>query len=207
MDESAESLIRAGMMKPIIMVAIWNAGERRIDEYTPTQDARSGRGGKAYLYARMLVEELKPLIDSTYRTLRQRRHTGLCGSSLGALVSLYTGLRYPDVFGKLAAMSPSVWWDRRSILKMVQAYEPSTRPGMWLDVGTREGLRPQNAIRDVRLLRDALLAKGWALDRDLGYFEAIGADHSEAAWARRVPMMLRFLFPRRAGEESGGEEG
>jgi len=196
-DETAERLIREGGIKPVIIVAVHNAGANRIDEYTPTRDRRSRRGGKAYLYGKMLVSEIKPFIDNTYRTLRDRRHTGLGGSSLGALVSLYLGMKHASVFGKLAIMSPSVWWDDRAIVRMVSAFDGNERPSVWLDVGTQEGPAPQRTLRDTRALRDALIASGWKLGATLEYFEAIGADHSERSWARRVPMMLRYLFPRR----------
>ena len=194
-DDSAERLIRAGEIKPLIIVAISNAGVHRIEEYTPTRDRNLQRGGKAYLYGRMLIRDLKPFIDATYRTLPERRHTGLGGSSLGGLVTLYLGLRHADVFGKLAVLSPSVWWDNRSILRMVAAFDGTIRPSIWLDVGTQEGSSPQKTLRDARALRDSLLARGWKMGRNLQYFEAIGADHSERSWARRVPMILRFLYP------------
>lgn len=193
-DDSAEHLIREGEVKPVIIVAVYNAGPNRVDEYTPTRDHKTKRGGKAYLYGRMLVRDLKPFIDSTYRTLRDRKHTGLGGSSLGALVTLYLGLKHADVFGKLAVMSPSVWWDNRAIMKMVNDFEDLERPMIWLDVGTQEGGAPRRTLSDTRQLRDALVAQGWHLGTNLGYYEAIGADHSERSWARRVPTMLKFLF-------------
>jgi predicted alpha/beta superfamily hydrolase len=199
-DDSAERLIREGEIKPVIVVAINNAGANRIDEYTPTRERTNQRGGKAYLYGRMLIRDLKPMIDASYRTLPERRHTGLGGSSLGGLVSLYLGLKHADVFGKLAILSPSVWWDNRSILRMVTAFDGAIRPSIWLDVGTQESGSPQKTLRDARALRDALVAKGWKMGRNLEYFEAIGADHSERSWARRVPMILRSLYPVKKAE-------
>lgn len=197
-DDSAEALIHAAEIKPIIIVAIYNAGANRIDEYTPTRDKRMKRGGKAYLYGRFLVDDLKPFIDKTYRTLPGRPHTGLGGSSLGALVSLYLGLKHATVFGKLAIMSPSVWWDNGTILKMAATFEGPHRPGIWLCVGTQEGSTPRRTLQDTRALRDTLAATGWRVGRNLGYYEAIGGDHSEHSWARRVPMMLKFLYPASA---------
>lgn len=88
-DETAQSLIKGGEIEPLIIVGIHNAGHERTDEYTPTRDTRRKVGGKAEIYGRMLVEELKPVIDSRYRTLSHASHTGLGGSSLGGLVSLY----------------------------------------------------------------------------------------------------------------------
>ena len=76
----------------------------------------------------MLVEELKPFVDRQYRTLPGAGNCGLGGSSLGGLVSIYLALRYTWVFGKLAAMSPSVWWRNRAILKTVAQIKPEARP-------------------------------------------------------------------------------
>jgi predicted alpha/beta superfamily hydrolase len=87
-DETAQRLIGAGKIEPLIIVGIYNTKDR-INEYTAAQDAKYEMGGKADLYGRMLVEELKPFIDGRYRTKKDAQHTGLAGSSLGGLVSLY----------------------------------------------------------------------------------------------------------------------
>jgi predicted alpha/beta superfamily hydrolase len=194
LGETAQALINAQSIEPVIAVGIYNAGVRRVDEYTPTPCARFKAGGKADLYGRMIVEELKPFIDSHYRTLPDAARTGLGGSSLGGLVSLYLGLRHPGVFGRLAVLSPSVWWDNRAILRDVESLGSKTHARIWLDMGTHEGA---NTTRDARLLRDALVEKGWQLGQDLEYFEAEGARHDEHAWAARVGPVLRFLFPCR----------
>lgn len=183
-DETADALIHQGAIEPLIIVGIYNAGEKRIDEYT-----RHRRQ-----YGRMLVDELKPFIDSEYRTVTDSSNTGLGGSSLGALVSMALGLRHADVFGKLAIMSPSVWWDNRAILRFVHSAQMNQRPRVWLDIGTAEGSSPERTTHDARLLRDALVAKGWQEGADLTYFEAIGAGHNERAWSERVGPMLQFLF-------------
>jgi predicted alpha/beta superfamily hydrolase len=196
LDETAERLIRARAIEPIIIVGIDHAGRHRLDELGPTRDARHRAGGLASLYGRMIVEELKPLVDRTYRTRPGRRDTGLGGSSMGGLATLFLGLEFPEVFGRLAVLSPSVWWDRRAILRRVEALPRRLPLRIWLDIGTREG---QAALADARALRDALVARGWREGRDLAYVEAKGAGHSEAAWAARVEPMLRFLFPARPG--------
>jgi predicted alpha/beta superfamily hydrolase len=193
-DETAESLIRAGKIEPLIIVAIYNGGAERGDEYTPTRDARfnGGMGGRADEYGKMLVEELKPFIDRTYRTRREAEFTGLGGSSFGGLVTMYLGLRHADTFRRLAVVSPSVWWDGRYLLKAVRDVKPRPPLKLWLDIGTREGKR---AVADARALRDALVTKGWTLDRDLSYMEAEGGVHDEEAWSRRVEPILKFLYP------------
>jgi predicted alpha/beta superfamily hydrolase len=191
--QTAAALIGAGAIEPLIIVGVYNTGVERVEEYTPTADARFKVGGKADLYGRLLVEELKPFIDARYRTRAGAADTGLGGSSLGGLASLYLGLRYPEVFGKLAVISPSVWWGGRAILKSVAELDPRPRPRIWLDMGTAEGKR---AAPDARALRDALVAKGWRLGADLSYLEVSGGRHDEAAWAKRVEPVLRFLFPK-----------
>jgi len=192
-DETAERLIDEGRIEPLIVVAVDNAGERRVAEYTPS--AHGGQGGRADLYLRMLVEEVKPWVDRTWRTRPGREDTGIAGSSLGGLVSLWIGLGRPDVFGRIAALSTSTWWDDGFILRCVESlpHKPDTR--VWTDVGTREG---EEAVSGARRLRDALVTKGWREGADLRYVEAEGARHSEPAWAARFPAVLEFLYPPRA---------
>ena len=193
-DETAQELITSGRIEPIIIVGVYNTGDHRIDEYTPTTstDAKlGGRGGHADDYGRMLVEELKPFIDETYKTLPAAANTAIGGSSLGGLLTMHLGLRYPTAFGKLAVLSPSVWWDGRVILDEVAAISDKPQQRIWLDAGVREGER---VIADARLLRDALVAKGWIPGDDLTYFEAADGEHNERSWAARVAPVLEFLF-------------
>jgi predicted alpha/beta superfamily hydrolase len=192
--ESAEALVRAGDIPPLVIVAIDNAGEARVDEYTPTRSAHLNRGGMADQYGRMLMEEVMPMIAASYRIAKGPRATALGGSSLGGLLTLYLGMRNPRVFGKLAVMSPSLWWDNRAILQMVAEAELRPRPRIWLDVGTAEAKSKRAATRDARLLRRILTRRGWRGGRNLMYMEDEGAGHNELAWAHRFPMMLRFLF-------------
>jgi predicted alpha/beta superfamily hydrolase len=198
-DETAQSLIAEKAIQPVIIVGIYNSGSDRIDEYTPTADAKY-KGGHADAYGRMIVEELKPFIDSNYRTLKDARNTGLGGSSLGGLVSLYLALKYPTVFGKAAVISPSVWWNKKEIVREVEILKKRPRLRIWLDTGTKEGGNESEAnetTMNARALRDALIAKGWREEKDLKYFEAVGAEHNERAWEQRVGPMLKFLFPRK----------
>ncbi len=199
-DETAESLISAGKIEPLIIVGIYNAGKERINEYTPVQDPKYRQGGKADLYGRMLVEELKPFIDTRYRTKKGANHTGLGGSSLGGLVSLYLGLKYPQVYGRLAVVSPSVWFAGKQIVKYVEAVKTKPKVKIWIDMGTKEGGDVDDAsgaVLDARLLRDRLVKKGWKPGKDLDYLEAKDAEHNETAWAARVDSILTFLFPRK----------
>jgi predicted alpha/beta superfamily hydrolase len=190
-DQTAQKLIREGKIQPVIIVGVYHAGEKRVDEYTPTKDAKRN-GGKADKYLRALTEVIKPFIDREYRTHTCAWNTALAGSSLGGLFTLYAGIECPDVFGKLAAMSPSAWWDRRYIIRAVERLPVKSRQSIWLDIGSREG---SGTVGDTRALRDALIEKGWTDNADLRYVEAQGGVHDEAAWAARVGPMLEFLFP------------
>jgi enterochelin esterase-like enzyme len=191
--ETADALIESGEVEPLVIVGIYNAGVKRINEYTPLEDRRLG-GGQADAYGQMLVEDLKPFVAHHYRTLAGAENCGMGGSSLGGLVTLYLGMRYPGVFGKLAVHSPSVWWRERVILKYVEQIRQKTGQHIWLDIGTNEGHR---AMPDVRALKRMLVRKGWRPGKDLEYHEIPGGHHSEYAWAERVGPMLKFLFPRR----------
>lgn len=195
LKEVADELLGYRRIEPLIMVGVYHGAEKRMNEYTPTKTRKLGGGG-ADLHAWMMTEELRPWIQERYRVLPQARHTGLAGSSLGGLATMYLGLTQPAVFGKLAVMSPSVWWDQRVILKMLQAVQHSQRQKLWLDVGLDEGSAPFSSTRDVRLLKAMLVSKGWRQGRNLHYWEVEGADHSERAWAARAPRMLEWLYPR-----------
>lgn len=188
---TADRLTLEGQIEPVILVGIANTGLRRMAEYTPTRDFKLG-GGEGRSYGRLLVEELKPLIDRSYRTLPGAQYTGLGGSSLGGLISLYLGWEHPEVFGRLAVMSPSLWWDHRSIFSVIN--QPGPKPGLkiWLDMGTAEGGRH---VRDADMLDQMLVKRGWRSGVDLAYVKAEGAVHDEQAWAERFGDVLRFLFP------------
>lgn len=192
LDEAAEATIGAGLVAPLIIVGIYNAGAYRIDEYTPTRDAARRAGGKADKYGRMLVEELKPFIDAEYRTLGDAENTGIGGSSMGGLVSLYLALKYSGIFWKVAVLSPSVWWDNRFIVRRVRALGTAPPLRVWLSTGTAEG---DGVVAGARRVRDALVAKGWTVGESLHYEEVEGAAHTESAWADIAPAMLHFLFP------------
>ena len=193
MRETADQLIHAGTILPLIIVGIYNAGKGRLREYTPTRMLRIG-GGRADKYARMILKEMKPFIETQYRVLAGPAYTGIGGSSLGGLFSLYAGLHFPDVFGRIAALSPSIWWGHGWIHRYAEGTQISQRPRIWLDAGTREGAR---LVPTVERFRDALLHRGWAMGRDLHVEIIEGGEHNEAAWANRVGPFLRFLFPAR----------
>jgi enterochelin esterase-like enzyme len=197
--EHADEAIAAGEVEPLVIAGVANAGERRLAEYTPTRDWKLG-GGEASKYALMITRELLPLLHREYRLRNGPDDTGIGGSSLGALVSLWIGLRHPDIFGRLAVLSPSVWWNHRYILACLNDVAPTLhrRPRIWLDVGDQEGRR---TLADADLLDARLRKHGWREDVDLHFETIAGGTHDEASWAKRVRPMLRFLFPASRAKE------
>ena len=192
LDITAATLIAEHAIEPLLLVGIPNMGEGRTAEYTPTFNAERRIGGKGALYGKLLVEEIKPFIDQSYRTLPEPQHTGLGGSSFGALIALYVGLHYPQVFGQLALLSLAVAWNLPALLELIEEAPMQHAPRIWLDAGTAE---EAGIVKGTRAVRDALIARGWVLGSNLAYHEAPGARHTEEAWAQRVPLFLRYLFP------------
>jgi enterochelin esterase-like enzyme len=191
--EHADDAIEAGEVEPLVIVGIYNTGDRRLAEYTHEYNWQMG-GGEADNYGDLLTRELMPWIASNFRVRHDRESTGLGGSSLGGLVTLYLGLRYPHVFGKLGILSPSVWWNHKSILGYLNEHAPQMweRPRVWLDVGDREG---QRTLRDVEHLARRLKANGWRPGESMHFEKVHDGTHDEASWAERVRPMLKFLFP------------
>lgn len=207
-DEIATMLIKNKKLPPCIIVGISVRGEDRINEYTPVAMRRydglgkpDDIGGKGFMHAQMIAEEIKPFIDSTYRTLKDRANTAVGGSSLGGLMSIYTAMTYPNTFGRVMAMSPSVWWSNSWILASIQqtvadsiatCLKPS-QSRIWIDVGDAEGVE---AVEGTRALKNLFVEKGWKLNSNLMYMEAKNAPHSETAWSERLEPALSFIFGR-----------
>ncbi|MDP2138018.1 MAG: alpha/beta hydrolase-fold protein [Candidatus Didemnitutus sp.] len=194
----ATALIQRGAIVPPIMVGIYNTGFNRVNEYTPTRAEFDGWDGEkctstgdAKRYARIVVQELKPFIDARYLTQPGPQTTSVVGSSMGGLVSLYFGLWHPRVFGAVAALSPSVWWDNRVTLRDFARSRRKPAFRLWLDIGTAE---PGWEV--MPLFRDTLLNRGWVLGKNLAYRKIPGGEHTEAAWAARLGPVLRFLVGR-----------
>lgn len=189
--ETADRTAQNGHAESVILVGIANTGLRRMAEYTPTRDYRMG-GGDGDRYGRLLIEELKPWIDANYRTLPDPQTTGLGGSSLGGLISLYLGLLHSSTFTRLGVLSPSIWWDHRSILNIVANARPRPPLRIWLDIGTAEGARH---VRDTELLERRLIQRGFVPNVDLKCTIFPNVAHTEDAWAERFDQVLAFLFP------------
>ena len=180
-----------GAFREAIVVGVENAGGARIDEYTPTRDSTYG-GGRGDLYLRMLVEELKPRVDTELRTLTGPGDTVLMGSSLGGLISSYAGIGHATTFGCIGAMSPSVWWDNRVLLTRI-AQTGSTRPlRVYVDSG--DSGNSMDGVQDTAALAMSYRTLGYVEGTTLRYVVQQGATHTESAWASRLPGALQFLL-------------
>jgi len=178
--ETLEALSDEGL--EAIVVGVPHMGEGRLAEYTPHAFTRRGRGED---YVAFLCETIKPMVDRAFRTQADRAHTGVFGSSMGGLISLYAFFQESEIFGLVGAMSPSLWVGWGAMYDFIS--RAASAPGrIYLDNGTREG----SAHRLHALLRD----KGYRDDLDLLYVIEPGGRHSEPAWARRLPNALRFLL-------------
>jgi predicted alpha/beta superfamily hydrolase len=183
--ETCDRLIAEGRLRPVIVVGVGNTAAR-MSEYIPEAD-----GGEASRYGAFLTDELKPWVDQTLRTRPEREHTGVCGSSLGGLVSLFLGWSRPDVFSRIGSLSGSYW-----LRAWVDDLERSTaRPSLrvWLDSGNQGS--SADSLENTLRVRDVLLRKSWALGGDLEHFVDYGASHNERYWRGRLSRVLRFLFP------------
>lgn len=190
-NTTADRLIDIGSIEPVILVGIANAGVDRMPEYTPDADPQLG-GGRGPLYGELLLHDLKPLIDREFRTLPSATHTALGGSSLGGLISLFLALEHRDQIGRIAVISPSVWWNGQSILRLARRASVDPELAIWLDIGTAEGA---HHLRDTDLLFSILVDRGWQAGRDLAYQRVPGGLHNEDAWSDRFGDVLAFLFP------------
>ena len=172
-----------------IFVGVPNMGEERVREYSPFFDARLG-GGEGDAYLAFLERTVKPLVDRRFRTRPEREATGVFGSSMGALISLYAFFRAPDTFGYVGAMSPSLWFASRAILAYIEhAGAPAGR--IYVDVGTEEGAA---TLRDARQLARILERKGYQEGERLRFLEVAGGRHTEPHWAQRLVPALEFLL-------------
>jgi predicted alpha/beta superfamily hydrolase len=195
-DESADRLIREGAIPPLIIIGIDNTGKDRLREYTPYRSMqRMMLRVQGRYYPDFLTKEVMPFAERNYRIAPGPENTGLGGSSLGALIALYTVIVRPDLFGKLLLESPSLWVSNRQILR------ESRKVRIWperifLAAGTaeaRDAARSRTVVDDVREL-GAIVRRAVLSEKRLRLTVAEGATHNESAWAARFPEALQFLF-------------
>jgi len=204
-DETMTRLIREKKIREAIVVGIWNTPLRGA-EYMPRKAVEDSRVrlmkdfpdlpreqilSDAYL--KFLVEELKPFIDTTFRTLPARQHTFVMGSSMGGLISAYAISEYPDVFGGAAGVSTHWPAGDGVVIDYLREHLPDPRTHkFYFDYGTETldaGYGPYQRRMD-KVLRRA----GYTRDINWITLKAAGAEHSERAWSRRVDQPLIFFL-------------
>jgi hypothetical protein len=180
-------------MEEIIIVAVDNMKDERLSEYAYEDGTYQGEEVKARaeIYEKFITEELIPVIGEGFRVKEGPENTALMGSSMGGLVTFNIGIRRPDIFGKLAVMSPSFWWGKSSPIQKLNSYDYSNlKTKIWLDTGDSEG--------KFMSFSDAVIDKFVEIksnkDIDLIYYLAPGAVHNELDWGERVHCPLLYFF-------------
>ena len=192
-DETLDAAAESGAIREVIVVGVDNTSDR-MNEYTPSRDASEGFGGKGDAYVALLANELKPRIDRDLRTLSGREATSILGSSLGGLISVHAGVKRPEVFGRIGAMSPSTWWNDAAIVDAVGTLSSaSVRPLLvYVDSGDGGNGRGDDVV-NTRALATAFRGVGFVDGVSLKYVVEPGGQHSESYWAGRLPAALAFL--------------
>jgi predicted alpha/beta superfamily hydrolase len=194
--ETADRLIKEGKVPPLIFVGIDNAQKDRMKEYLPYRafnPAIMRPQGKRY--PEFLLNDVMPFVYKHYRIARGPENTGLGGSSLGALIALFTVLDRPGIFGRLLLESPSLFISNRRLLKYSRAFRQWPEKS-YLAIGTRESGREDRDsqfVADLRELERIMRRAGLGEGR-LRVRVDEGAAHSEGEWAKRFPEALVFLF-------------
>lgn len=192
-DETMERLATDGY--EAIVIGVPNAGDDRRLEYTPWPHSEYGGGG-ADDYLEWLLASLKPAVDATLRTKPERETTGLAGSSLGGLVSLYGYFEYPERVGCVGVLSPAFWWNDEAWFDYLEA-QPSRSGRIYMDVGDSESLEDDdlNAAYLEDAKATAALLESNRHEPSLRFRVDEGGRHRETAWARRFPAAVQFLLP------------
>lgn len=184
-DETADSLIKAGAIEPAIIVGIYNTSDRSA-EYTP--------GDKGTAYMDFVVNTAKPFIDQHYRTKKGPRHTFTGGSSAGGIISFMLAWEYPKVFSKAICMSPAFKIQHIDYVKDVKGYGAKKKKlFFYIDNGgidLEERLQP-----GIDEMLTALKEKGYKEGKDFIWIKDAEARHFEAAWAKRMPIALKAILP------------
>lgn len=194
-DKIAEEEMKAGRVRPAILVGIDNTPDR-VREYLPPSDVvpegrpAAGEKGRADLYARYLLEVVRPYVNQKFRTLSDQENTLALGSSMGGVVSHYLMEKHGDIFGAAGVFSPAYWASPKFFAGSFGKPKPSGR--IYLDMGTREG---RSYWPDVLRIYQHWVSGGAVIFRDVWFQPGIGAEHNERAWKERLPAALRFLLP------------
>jgi len=187
-DATVSREIFAGRIREILVVAIDNTSDR-MNEYRPPGDLYNGADGLGNRYRDYLIDNVKTWVDTNFRTSSRSTDQAVMGSSLGGLISHYIGTTR-NTFGLLGLCSPSYWIAPNFRASLASGTGPARR--IWMDWGSAEG----SSMWDYSWpMAETLDTQGMVRGRDLQVLVGAGDGHNEAAWARRLPEALRFLFP------------
>ena len=179
-----------------MVVGIDHRGVDRLSEFSIWDEPRAGVIARGRPFLQFLVDELKPRIDGSFRTRSDRANTAIGGSSLGGLISLYGGLLHGNVFGKVAAFSPSVMWSDSALFKDYGSV-PAIAPRIYLDAGAAESYIAPGMVMDygrrVREFHAHLVKIGYPKELLRLVLEG-GGNHHEVDWGRRFPNALEWLL-------------
>lgn len=188
-DKSLGKLAERGK-GDLIIIAIDHGEEERISEYLPYYHPRFGEG-KGDFYIQFMIEKLIPYINSHYRTLTDFEHTGIGGSSMGALISLHAGLSNPGIFGKLMIFSPSLWISNR-IFKNTTSFKPLEESRIYLYSGGKESVEHlPNAKRLGSIIKEKMI-RGYHIDFHFSINEH--GNHAEMHWREEFPKAVEWLY-------------
>jgi len=186
-DETLDAFARTRGFEAIV-VGIDHGGDERIHELSPWTNPKYGPA-QGEQYMAFVVDVVKPYVDARYRTLADRAHTAMAGSSLGGLETHYALLRYPQVFGQAAIFSPSYWYaDEVYAQTKARPWPADTR--VYLYIGGHEG---DESVPDVQRMMALLAASGRATT-DIALHIEPAAEHDERAWRAEFPRAVAWLF-------------
>ncbi|WP_340201486.1 alpha/beta hydrolase-fold protein [Ascidiimonas sp. W6] len=175
----------------IIIIAVEHGDENRLKEYIFGRNPLVKRGeGKKHI--RFVTDTLKPFIDKKYRTLSGREYTGIGGSSLGGLISIYGGFLYPEVYSKLMIFSPSLWAVPEISFPMLQFFNPF-QTKLYIYGGSREGSRMVAYIQEF-VTRMRTESKGSHADLKFKVSINPKGEHTEFYWSQEFPIALEWLY-------------
>ena len=187
-DESLNQLAKETGLK-LIVVGIDNGQEKRMNELSPWENDKFGEAEGAE-YMDFIVKQVKPFIDSTYRTLSNRNNTAIMGSSMGGLISHYAIYNYPDVFSKAGIFSPSYWFSEDVFTFTANNPVPEDSR-LWLVIGRKEG----NAVDDVEKMYTHILATGHPGNNLQITIDPEG-EHNEPSWRKQFVPAITWLFQK-----------
>jgi predicted alpha/beta superfamily hydrolase len=199
LDETAQRLIAAKQIKPLIIVGIYNS-EQRTTEFTPPFSFVPKDKARGNLYAKMVVDEVKPFIDQRYRTRTDRASTFIGGGSLGALIALYTAKTHSDIFGGVIALSP--WLrvgDKQLARDLIDDGAWLKNSFIYIDMGTDPGHNygpgdGHDAIPDADRFVAELEKLGLTQGKQFVYRTIEGGKHNESSWAATAEQVLRAVY-------------